>query len=118
MNRLDIHRDLHIAGYSAQSELFFRLLLKNTVRWAHLPAYPNFWIAPLGAQPRNYKQEIIPVPLADKMAIDANQAQKVSSGEYIGTIIFSTLLPNWNFILQCKHRIHKVVAKPKSREGD
>ncbi|KAG0603329.1 hypothetical protein M758_10G085300 [Ceratodon purpureus] len=41
----------HTAECSAQSELFFRLLLKNTVRWAHRPAYPNFWIAPSGAQP-------------------------------------------------------------------
>ncbi|KAG0603408.1 hypothetical protein M758_10G091700 [Ceratodon purpureus] len=41
----------HAGGCSAQSELFFRLLLKNTVRWAHSPAYPIFWIAPRGAQP-------------------------------------------------------------------
>jgi hypothetical protein len=34
-----------IVGCSAQSELFFRLLLKNTVRWAHTPAYPIFWTA-------------------------------------------------------------------------
>jgi hypothetical protein len=41
----------NLAGCSAQSELFFRLLLKNTVRWVHPPAYPYFWIAPHGAQP-------------------------------------------------------------------
>jgi hypothetical protein len=39
------HED-QTAGCSAQSELFFRLLLKNTVRWVHTPAYPIFWIAP------------------------------------------------------------------------
>ena len=38
-----------MAGCSAHSELFFRLLLKNTVRWAHITAYPIFWIAPCGA---------------------------------------------------------------------
>jgi hypothetical protein len=37
------------AGCSAQSELFFRLLLKNTVRWVHTPAYYYFWTAPHGA---------------------------------------------------------------------
>jgi hypothetical protein len=41
----------YTAGCSAQSELFFRLLLKNTVRWAHSPAYPFFWTAPHRAQP-------------------------------------------------------------------
>ncbi|KAG0583922.1 hypothetical protein KC19_3G172100 [Ceratodon purpureus] len=44
----------YVAGCSAQSELFFRLLLKNTVRWVHSPAYPIFWNAPHGAhQPKS-----------------------------------------------------------------
>ncbi len=32
----------HQAVYPAQSELFFRLLLKNTVRRVQIAAYPNF----------------------------------------------------------------------------
>jgi hypothetical protein len=48
---LTSNAEYHRAGYSAQSELFFRLLLKNTVRWVHIPAYPTFWIAPSRGPP-------------------------------------------------------------------
>lgn len=46
------------AKCSAQSELFFRLLLKNTVRWVHLPAYSIFWIAPHGAHQFKSKMQL------------------------------------------------------------
>ncbi len=38
-------RSIHQAVCSAQSELFFRLLLKNTVRRVQIAAYPNFLAA-------------------------------------------------------------------------
>ncbi len=48
----------HIAACSAQSELFFRLLLKNTVRRVHIAAYHNFLVA--SKQAHNYtKQEVV-----------------------------------------------------------
>jgi hypothetical protein len=48
----------HWTGNSAQSELFFRLLLKNTVRWVHPSVYPSFWTAPHGAHQSKLNQEI------------------------------------------------------------
>ena len=41
----------HEDGYLAQSELFFRLLIKNIMLWVHISAYPIFEDAPHGAQP-------------------------------------------------------------------
>jgi len=48
------------AAWSAQSELFFRLLLKNTVRRPHLAVYPNFWIALNRAHKLNPKRNNAP----------------------------------------------------------
>jgi len=38
--------DNYGAVWSTQSELFFRLLLKNTVCWPLTAAYANFWSLP------------------------------------------------------------------------
>jgi hypothetical protein len=52
-----LNRWSHLTGCPAQSELFFRLLLKNTVRWVHWPVYLIFWTAPHRAHQSKPNQE-------------------------------------------------------------
>ena len=57
---------LHPTGCAAQSDLLFRLLLKNTVCWVHSPVYPSFWTSRQRAHQSNFKADVQQVAVKSK----------------------------------------------------